>query len=118
MRGGYTQGETKRFVIEASRLGLTIEQAVIKSGKSYCSIYSAASRSGIKLPSENPKAKWGSVKTAVAQAEQDGLSAIALNKLTGIKLTSIRDCQRDYGFRLKHHKVYLKEKQSQVPKVD
>lgn len=112
MRGGYTQGETKRFVIEAHRLGLTVEEAVRRSGKSYGSIYSASSRNGIKLPSENPKAKWGSVKSAVAKAEEDGLSAIALHKLTGIKLSSIRDCQRDYGFRLKHHKQYIKEKAS------
>lgn len=118
MLGGYTQGETKRIVMVARDLGWTVEETMRRSGKSYASIYRAAKRNGFKLKSENPKEKWGSIKQAVAEAEASGISAIELQRRTGFKINSIRYSMRDYGFKLKHHKDFLREKSQQEGKME
>ena len=111
-RGGYKQGETKNVVLEAHRLGLTVEEVMRRSGKSYSAIYGASMRNGFKLDSEDGRLRSGFVKSRVIQAEIDGISVFELSRRTGITVNSIRVCATYCGIRLKKHCDFIKEQQS------
>lgn len=110
-RGGYKQGETKEIVLEAYRLKLSIEETMHKSGKSYASLYNASKRVGFKLDSERIMKPSGFVKSNLALAEKEGISAKELSRRTGIKLNSIRVCSSVYKIKLKKHSQFIKEQQ-------
>lgn len=110
-RGGYKQGETKNIVLDAQRMGLTVEETMRRSGKSYSAIYGASMRNGFKLNSEDGRLRSGFVKANVILAEQDGISVFELSKRTGITVNSIRICASYCGIKLKKHKDFLKEQQ-------
>lgn len=108
-RGGYKQGETKNIVLEAHMAGLTVEETMRRSGKSYSAIYGASMRNGFKLDSEDGRLRSGFVKSKVIQAEKDGISVFELSKRTGITVNSIRICASYCGIRLKKHCNFIKE---------
>ena len=108
-RGGYKQGETKSIVLEARKMGLTVEETMRRSGKSYYAIYGASMRNGFKLDSEDGRLRSGFVKSRVIQAEIDGISVFELSKRTGITVNSIRVCATYCGIRLKKHCDFIKE---------
>lgn len=100
---GYTQGETKRLVIEAKELGLSIFDVMERSGKSYASVYNACRNAGVKLVQRKKRAEYGSMKSLVFKAEEQRMSAKEVVEKHGVTMKRICGSASQYGVRLRKH---------------
>ncbi len=100
---GYTQGETKRLVIEAERLGLSIFDVMERSGKSYASIYNACRFAGIKLKQRKKRAEYGSMKALAFLADEQRMSSRDMSEKYGVTVKSISNSANQYGVKLRKH---------------
>lgn len=95
-------GGTKRAVMEADKLGLTIAQASKKYGLSETAVRCAAIRNGIRLKSFSGRPPHGLVKNSVIQAlaQNPRPTITQVCKKHGIKRTSVIRMLHDFREKL------------------
>jgi hypothetical protein len=96
---GYAQGETRRLVIEAKELGLTIFDVMERSGKSYASIYNSCYRSGIKLKQRKNRAEYGIVKSLMFSSWSSVTTIDEVSKVSGLSIKTLRRAASHYRFK-------------------